>query len=103
MLNDEIAVSTMSMPASAALMVVTVLIPVVACDCIAIGILQLSLGRATSSSATYGFSNPAMSLMQIEWQPMSSMRLPRSIHIASVCTGLTVYPLVLWAGLPAFP
>ncbi len=42
----------MSMPASAALMLVTVLMPVVACDCIAIGILQVSLSLETSSKQT---------------------------------------------------
>jgi hypothetical protein len=52
MLIDEIAVSTMSIPASAALTMLAVLRPVVAWHCIAIGIAQVSFRRVTSSSAT---------------------------------------------------
>ena len=75
---DEIEVSTISMPASAALMFVVVLMPVVACDCIAMGTETVSLRRDTSSKHVYGVSSPAMSLMQIEWQPRSSSPLAMS-------------------------
>ena len=49
---EEMAVSTMSIPASAALRMAAVLMPVVAWHCMAMGRAQDSLRRLTSSSAT---------------------------------------------------
>ena len=51
---------------------------------------NLDFMRLTSSNAVYGFNNPAMSFMQMESAPISSMRFDKSIHRSIVCTGLTV-------------
>jgi hypothetical protein len=49
---EEMAVSTISIPASAAFRMVLVLIPVVAWLCMAIGMLQVPFNRLTRASAT---------------------------------------------------
>jgi hypothetical protein len=52
MLSEEIAVSMLSIPASAALRLVAVESPVVAWHCMWIGIARDSFSRLTSSKAT---------------------------------------------------
>ena len=74
----EIAVSRISAPASAALSSVATESPVVACEWISTGRSHFALIAFTKSYASYGFSKPDISLIQIESAPNSAYVFARS-------------------------
>ena len=81
---DEIAVSKISAPASAAFSKVATDKPVVAWVWILIGILVFFLIAVTKSNASKGFSKPAISLIQIESAPKSAYVLASSAYFSIV-------------------
>jgi hypothetical protein len=92
MLNDEIAVSTMSAPASIAFIRLTIVTPVVewTWTWTMVSSPHASLIPRTMSKAGRGRNSAAMSLMQIDAQPASRSCLASSTNRSTVCSGETV-------------
>ena len=82
MLIVDIEESTLSTPASIALIIVGVDNPVVAWQWRCIGISIVSFNLLTNSKAVYGFNRPAISLMARESAPISWILLDKSIHLS---------------------
>ena len=88
--SDEIAVSTWRAPCSTARYMQMLAMPTVVCEWNASGSLTAVDSAVNSSTVRAGVSNPAMSLMAMEWQPMASSCFACSTKCWMVCTGLVV-------------
>ena len=86
----EIAVSTMSTPTSIAHCRFIPANPVVAWVCKWMGTLTIFLISLIKGPITWGVNSPAMSLMQIISDPMSSNCLAICTYSSRLWTGLTV-------------